>query len=435
MKENYLQNIQQELDPAQRLNQIVENTMCIGCGICQSVAGKDAIKIEIVENGCPRPIVQNGLTHDIMNKVMDICPGTRVEGLPSWLIDTNNLHDNIWGVWREIYFSYSAEPEVRHLSSTGGLLTGLGLFLIETNQVDFILHACEPDVQPTFGERFISRSRDDVIKAAGSRYGPTPTLIDVIEVMDLAEKNNEKFAFIGTPCDVSALRNYARHDERVDRLCKYMLTMVCGGFMETDSMQNFLEKIDVGITEITSLRYRGYGCPGPTTIKTFDGRVIEKNYLDFWGEDESTWGLPPRCKICPDGIGDSADIAAADTWVGGSPTWEIQETDLGSNAAIVRTQRGVDLIADAILAGYLERGEKLSPRDMDRFQPHQVNKKKAAWARFQGLKKTGYIVPDVSGLRLQELYAENSAEMNQQQTEGTIERVKLGKFDEPTPRV
>ena len=35
--------------------------------------------------------------------------------------------------------------------------------------------------------------------------------------------------FIGKPCDLTALRNYAEVDPRVDELVRYWLTMVCGG--------------------------------------------------------------------------------------------------------------------------------------------------------------------------------------------------------------
>ena len=42
--------------------------------------------------------------------------------------------------------------------------------------------------------------------------------------------------------------------------------------------------------------------------------------------------MPFRCKICPDAIGESADVAALDTWPGGSPKGE----DEGFNAVIAR---------------------------------------------------------------------------------------------------
>jgi coenzyme F420 hydrogenase subunit beta len=433
MTSEYLEQIQQGLNPTERLYQIVEHGMCIGCGICQSIAGPQNVEMKIVDNGYFRPVVNQPLSGSMVDKIMDICPGTRIQGLPRSQVDQRSQYDSVWGDFRELFLAYAAEPEVRHMGSTGGLLTALGLYLIESGEVDFILHACEPEDHPTFGERFISRTRADVLKASGSRYGPTATLVDVVEIIEQAANKNETLAFIGTPCDVSAFRNLERHDRRIEKCCRYFLAMVCGGFMEPASTRKFLGNLGVDYDDVSSLRYRGYGCPGPTTIKCKDGRVIEKNYLDFWGEDESAWGLPPRCKVCADGIGDATDIAAADTWIGGSPNWEDQKTDPGTNAAIVRSQRGVELMAAAIQAGYVSRGDDLTPRDMDKFQPHQEAKKRLVWARFEGMKEAGYVVPDTTDLRLQELYDENDRESNLRQTEGTRTRIEQGKFSEPAP--
>ena len=59
---------------------------------------------------------------------------------------------------------------------------------------------------------------------------------------------------------------------------------------------------------------------------------------------------------CPDAIGDSADLAALDTWPGGSPVGE----DEGFNAAIIRTKKGYDLVHDARDAGYIKIGNHSS---------------------------------------------------------------------------
>ena len=417
-----------------KLNRISEDALCIGCGICQSVAGEKAITLEIVESGNYRPIARDGLNDELVKKIYDICPGTRVDGLPKTLIDESANCDPVWGVFQDIYYAWSGEPEVRHMAATGGVLTGLGLYLVESGEVDFLVHAREPNERPAFGERHISRSREEVLVGSGSRYGPTATLIDICEILDQAEAGNESFAFVGTPCDVSALRNYARHDSRVDHLCRYMLTMVCGGFMDAEGARRALGRFNVEYDEIESLRYRGYGCPGPTTIRTRDGSEVQMNYLDYWGEDESSWGLPPRCKICPDGIGDSADIAASDTWDGGSPAWEGQDDDPGFNAVLVRTSRGKGLMNRAISAGYVCRGDTMTPTDMNRVQPHQEAKKRAVWARFQGLERAGNLVPDTRGLRLEALYGENSAAENQAQAAGAESRTREGRFSEPTPK-
>ncbi|NND81824.1 MAG: hypothetical protein HKN50_05275, partial [Gammaproteobacteria bacterium] len=252
--------------------------------------------------------------------------------------------------------------------------------------------------------------------------------------LDEAQQQQLQFAFIGTPCDVSALRNLARIDPRVDQHCQFMLTMVCGGFMAPENLRTFLESQGIDFDQISGLRYRGNGCPGPTVITMADGSKHEFSYLDFWGDDDSAWGLPPRCKICPDGIGDAADIAAADTWEGGAPTPENSKTDPGSNAAIVRSRRAADLMQRAIDAGHLRRDADLTADDLSRFQPHQVVKKQAAWARLSGMAGAGNLVPVTHGLRLRQLFDDNEKSFNTKEQAGAAERVRAGKFSEPVPR-
>ena len=148
----------------------------------------------------------------------------------------------------------------------------------------------------------ISRTRGDVLHAAGSRYGPTATLKTIHRTLETAKVNEQNFAFIGTPCDVSALRNLAAIDDRVDQYCDCMLTMVCGGFMSPSATYSKLQSYGIDLKDVSAIRYRGHSCPGDTRIELHNGTVHKLSYLEFWGNDESSWELPPRCKICPDGI-------------------------------------------------------------------------------------------------------------------------------------
>ena len=432
-KQSHVKRIQKGLSPEQRLYQIVEHGMCIGCGICQSLAGPNVITMKPVRNGSERPVIVGDLDNSTMDKIIDICPGTRIEGLPESMVDESSRYDEVWGIWRSIALAWAENSNARYIGSTGGLLTALGLYLIESGEVDFLLHATSSESNPTYGQRWISRNREQVLHGAGSRYGPTATLIDVIEILDKCERTRESFALIGTPCDVTAMRNLATLDSRVNQFCRYQLAMVCGGFMKPSGMRAFLGSLGLSLDQIASLRYRGHGCPGPTRIETHDGQVIEKNYLEFWGEDESAWQLPFRCKVCADGIGDAADIAASDTWDGGSPTWEGQIDDPGTNAVIVRSRAGEELLERATAAGYVSVGGALTPRDLDRYQPHQVTKKRSVWSRFVGMRSAGKIVPDVRGLRLKPLARRNSLGENLAQARGSRARSRDGVNGEETP--
>jgi len=423
-KPSYVGLLLAPLSPSKRIEKIVEQGMCIGCGACQSIAGNESIEMQLVDNRDFVAVPKKELESTIVDQILSVCPGTKVEGLPESLVEQDSAYDEVWGIWRQITMAHARDKEIRHQGSTGGLLTALALFLLESKTVDFILHARASTTHPAFGERVISRTSEDVILAAGSRYGPTPTLIDIVQILEQCERSNETFAFIGTPCDVTALRNLAVLDPRVDRYCRYQLTMVCGGFMHIAGLRNVLDQMCVDMDQIDSIRYRGFGCPGPTRIEMKDNTVREIDYLDFWGEDDSAWELPHRCKICPDGIGDSADIAAADAWDGGAPDRLTQSDDLGSNATIVRTLSGEKLFKSAVDAGYIYQGVKLTPRDMDRFQPHQVRKKRSVWARFVGMRAAKTVVPDVRGLRLKPLARRNSIKINIEQARGAKKRVE-----------
>ena len=193
-----------------------EQGLCAGCGICQSLAGSNQIQVTRTSNGYERPVINGELDHHTVDRIYDICPGTRIEGLPGEQIDEQTKIDNVWGPWRRIVRGWAGDPDTRFEGSTGGVLTALARFLLADKRVEFILHVKASQSEPTFGERHLSFSDADVLESIGSRYGPSAPLIDIDDVLG----RNQPFAFIGKPCDIAALRNLGRHDARVNQLVK-----------------------------------------------------------------------------------------------------------------------------------------------------------------------------------------------------------------------
>jgi len=162
-------------------------------------------------------------------------------------------------------------------------------------------------------------------------------------------------------------------------------------------------------------------------LETKDGRSFELTYQDMW-KDEAKWRIQPRCKICPDAIGESADFAAADVWPGGGPTGE----DEGFNGIIVRTLRGLELYRAALAAGaIIALPRDIGFRDFDDFQPHQVRKKRAVWARLAGMRAAGCPIPETHNLRLAECARLNSLAENLAEARGARRRTEQGRMGEP----
>jgi len=399
-----------------RLSDIVDNGLCIGCGLCQSIAGKDKIEVTMTSKGRLEPKEISKISPEIFKKIVNVCPGTIVEGLPKEEVNQSAKHDLVWGYYLSLCYTWSTDKKIRFESSTGGLLNGLSIYLLESKKVKFIMHTAADPKKPMRSLPKFSYSKKELLSGESrSRYGPAASLEKFHEALDL----NQPFAFVGKPCDISAIRQLSKIDTRVNQLCKYLLTLVCGGFAEFTKAQEFIESFNVKEDELSIFRYRGYGNPGKMYIKTKDGREYDREYNSFWGE-ESTWRVPFRCKICPDAIGESADIAALDTWRGGSPKGE----DEGFNSVIVRTKKGLDLLSEAAKTGFIHIGDKLKIEDISDFQPHQVNKKKAVYARHQGMTKSNSPTINTNGLRIEELSKLNSEKFNQDEEMGVASRIK-----------
>ena len=134
--------------------------------------------------------------------------------------------------------------------------------------------------------------------------------------------------------------------------------------------------------------------------------------------------MPLRCKICPDGIGEAADIVAGDAWDGASPNREASKTDPGFNSVITRTQKGAALYEAAISAGLIVKSELVDCDFMSRLQPHQVTKKLAGQARIDGLRAAGSVAPELINLRAEALSDLLGAEDCDAQKEGAMFRAK-----------
>ena len=233
----------------------------------------------------------------------------------------------------------------------------------------------------------------------------------------------QPFAVIAKPCDAGAIRALAKTDPRVDSLIVAVLVMVCGGASDLGKSRAVLDEFAVPEDDLSLFRYRGFGNPGPTRIETKEGRAFEKTYQEMWA-DEAGWRIQTRCKLCPDAIGEAADIAAADIWPGGSPTGE----DAGFNGVICRTDAGQKLLDAALADGALKADHAITPRQFDDFQPHQVSKKRNLAARLRGLSAAGFPTYRHDGLRIEALDAQDLTE-----EQGTKTRALSGRFTETLP--
>jgi coenzyme F420 hydrogenase subunit beta len=343
--------------------EIVSKGYCTGCGICASVLGEGKVRMQISSEGNMRPHVVAQISSGESAQVHAICPGVTLQHESS-----QTGSDPIWGVLHTVRTGHALTADVRNVGSSGGVLSAIALHLLENAKVDFVAQIAASATDPLMNVMQLSRSREDVLHAAGSRYGPSAPLARLDEMLE----SGQTFALIGKPCDVAAVRRLSLTDKRVLSQVRYLLSFMCAGVPSVVGTHELIRELGVDLSELKSFRYRGNGWPGMATAVAKDDRVAEMDYAKSWGTILNRH-LQFRCKICPDGTGEFADVVCADAWYGkdGYPDFEERE---GRSLVIARTASGEDLIQDAVKAGAIAVSD-LDPREISRMQPYQLSRK------------------------------------------------------------
>jgi coenzyme F420 hydrogenase subunit beta len=409
--------------PLVELDTVVESGLCMGCGLCSSLAD-GAIDMIMTKEGRLRPVAREVLDLEFNKKFNAVCPGILVRGTEPSSIPAQADNDEIWGPAVELVIGYAKDPTVRFQATSGGVLTALSQFLLKLGRVNFVLHVGASKTSPVRSEARLSFDAAAVLEGAGARYCPVAPLAD----FDAVLARREPFALVGKPCDIAAARNLAKVDPRVDEYMRYALTFLCGGSSDLTKSEHALQQFGLREEDVESMRYRGFGSPGNTRIVSQDGQEYQLTYKEMW-EDENGWMIQPRCKICPDPLGQGADIVAGDVWPGGSPI-----DDEGFNGIIVRTGRGLELFNEAVASGVLEIHRPMTFRDLDDFQPHQVLKRRSVWARYVGMRAAGMCAPQTIGLGITDLAKSNGVEANLSEARGARRRARTGRLGEPPAR-
>ncbi|MGC6401643.1 Coenzyme F420 hydrogenase/dehydrogenase, beta subunit C-terminal domain [Sphingomonas sp. FW199] len=368
------------------LDRVLAGNLCSGCGLCAGVAG-DAVQMAEVAPGYARP-VQTAPVDDATERAIAIaCPGSTVA---AWASPAPNRHP-YWGPYFRNLTGQATDPDTRFAGASGGAVSALAIHALETGMVERVLHVeADPD-QPMGNRMRWSLTREEVIGGAGSRYAASSPLAFI----DAALNEGRRFAVIGKPCDISALRQLSQVDARVNQQVPVMLSFYCGGMPSSAGADRIVRAMGLEPDRVVRFRYRGNGWPGLTVAETDDGREGSMSYAESWGGHLSK-EVQFRCKICPDAVGGVADVACADAWYGGESGYPQFEERDGRSLIQSRTAAGDALLASAEQAGAII-AEPLDIGEVELMQPAQANRKRMIVARTAACRVVGRPVPDMHG--------------------------------------
>lgn len=325
-----------------------------------------------------------------MKAALPVCPGYQVDArTPDAPGETRASANAEYGVALEIWEGWATDPDVRFRASSGGILTALSLFLIEVEQFSGVLHAgMDPD-QPWMNRNYVSRSRADVLARAGSRYAPSAPC----EALGEIAGGEGLHAFVGKPCDVSAVAELRRRDPQLDARLGLVLSFFCAGTPSTRGTLDLMAQLETRPEDTTEVHYRGDGWPGRfrMTLRSRQ-QAPTLSYEESWSRLTSY--RPLRCNLCPDGLGRLADISCGDAW-----DQFADDGDSGRSLILVRSERGRRYLHAAARAGYITL-TPAGPPQVTAAQQHLLQRRRELFGRLLALQMLGAPIPSYKGFFL-----------------------------------
>lgn len=412
--------------PVLTVEHVASAQLCCGCGACASACPDEIEMIDVLDHG-RRPRLRAAQSEQSRQESLRVCPGLEV-ARPDRPGSSDLIRSLLpeWGPVLELWEGFAGVADVRFKGSSGGAASALAIHAIEQRGYHGVLHIAPREDVPYLNRTVLSRTRDEIVAATGSRYAPASPC----DSLHLVERAPGPCVFIGKPCDVAALERVRSGRPALDRNIGLTIAVFCAGTPSTRGTLAMLREMGVeDPASVLSVRYRGNGWPGNASVTFRDSggvvRTRDLSYAESWGailERHRQW----RCYVCADHTGEHADISVGDPWYR-----EIQPGEPGRSLVVVRTPRGREALRAAVAAGALSV-ERVEARILPASQPNLLATRGAVWGRIASLRLAGLPAPRFPRMRLFRNWALRlSAVQKLRSFTGTFRRIRSKRLAAP----
>ncbi|KXS41972.1 MAG: 4Fe-4S ferredoxin [Methanolobus sp. T82-4] len=329
------------------IESIVNNNLCIGCGICAGVCPQQLLNMDFDIYGKYIPSLRISCSKEC-GLCMKVCPfndeneneteiGKKLFGY------TENIqHSEETGYYLNSFVGYSSE--FRETSASGGLATWLLTTLIAKDIVDYVICVTPHDNPEKLFTFQIFENVESIAHSAGSAYYP-------VELSDIIQQILDKpgrYAITGLPCFLKAIRLATSQNKKLKKRIVYTIGLVCG--------QSKSKYYTAYITKLTHIKgkpqkvtYRGKSPDRPANNFYFccqnehgeEGKV-------FWSEGVSEawtnrWFTPNSCNFCDDVFAELADVVFMDAWL---PKYS--KDSKGTSLMLVRSTQILNIVLETM---------------------------------------------------------------------------------------
>ncbi|MHA1733654.1 MAG: Coenzyme F420 hydrogenase/dehydrogenase, beta subunit C-terminal domain [Promethearchaeota archaeon] len=316
---------------------VVAKGSCTGCAacaaVCQALGDKtivfqpEAGNLPVItkEDDC----LECGLCYSVCPRT-DFPPGSKM----GW----KEGDEGYVGEYLRFELLRATDPEVREKAQDGGVVTALLKALMEVHYLNgAVVSTVKEDWLP---HPALIRDPGELAKSMGTRYSISPNLLVTGDLRlsggehEYAGYNDRKYAFVGTPCQVTGLANMEALNLDLARKFRLKVGLFC---YENFNYEELVERVE-GKTKIREADWAKVNIKGKMLVyakgKDAPAEIPLKELHDI---------VRSACNTCLDLTNTDADVSVGGL---GAPA--------GYSTVLIRTKAGADAIDLAIRLGALE---------------------------------------------------------------------------------
>lgn len=363
---------------SESVNSVVGRHLCTQCGTCVAVCPVGAIEMRETPAGLLNAaVVEEECV--ACGECLEVCPGSSVElGLPEDV-------DPFRGAVCAAYVGHAHDEVVRSTGQSGGVVSALLLYLLDTDRVDAALVTAMPADGALRPKPMLARTEMEILAAQGSKYCPVATNAVLKDVAPA-----DRIAFVGVSCQMHGIHRLTQNRNGMLADVEYRIGLFCDRTLLYTCIDQMIKDARMAREEIVGLEYRSKarnGWPGEVCFRLASGESrFFPPHMRMRLKDSFT---APRCRLCFDKMNIFSDLSVGDAW-------GVSESFTGDSAIIVRNQKGASLLKDACERGFLEL------REIDAemiFRAQGIEQRRRHWAAYMDVwREMGRSAPEYKGI-------------------------------------
>lgn len=251
------------------------------------------------------------------------------------------------GSYRSCFIGYAADELIREGAASGGVVTGLLIFMLEKGYIQGALVSRSRVRDGKLeAETFIARTRDELLDCRTSIYMDFPLAKHFKDLLNF----DGKVAIVALPCQMQALEKMKQKYPLLKDKIYLRIALFCSGSPSPALTEKVMKKCGISLLDVRRVVYRRGHWRGRTHVEMRDGTVRELSYLyNLCTYKNLYFDSLPRCYSCQDHFSYRADISCGDVWLK-----EMKDHPVKHTGFVVRTETAEGVVQQMAEAGVLQ---------------------------------------------------------------------------------